>query len=298
MEVKCDNCYKSFKACPSRKKNKTTCSPKCSSELKSKLYKGLSNPKSLGLDKYDRFFWDRFQTITLRASKKDMPVTIDYLHLKKMFEKQNGLCFYSNIPMRIYGKRGYDTASVDRVDNNKGYVEGNIVWSLNSINSLKRDYPIDTLVKIASGLASTSTLMDSVKIKKIRDNAIVPRRSNPLDAGFDLYVSTVKDLGSIVEVGFGITLEPPSNLWFMCAERSSLYKRGLSLSNKLGILDQPYRGEIKGVFYKNKYFKELPEVGDRLVQIIPQRQYHIDFEEVEELTKTIRGEGGFGHTGK
>lgn len=296
ITTNCVNCGKEIKYKKSHfeKTKNHTCSRTCTGEFRKKLYKGDGNPKSLKLTKYEMYFWSRVKTCQLRAKNKDMNCDIDYKYLQKLFEEQSGKCYYSNIDMRIDGKKGFDTASVDRVDSNKGYVKGNVVWCINAVNTMKSNYDMDTVIKIASGLSSTATLIRPLKVKKLRNNSITPTRSHEYDAGYDLYVSTVEDLGDMVKVGFGIALEPDNNTWFMAAERSSLYKTGLSLSNKLGILDIPYRGEIMGVFYKTKLFKELPKVGDRLIQIIPQQQYNLKITEVNELSETKRGIGGFG----
>ena len=136
-----------------------------------------------------------------------------------------------------------------------------------------------------------------VKIKKLNPNAIIPSYAKVGDAGMDLVITDIKGENKYdITYGFGISMEIPEGFMGLVFPRSSIRKTDLILSNSVGVIDSGYRGEIQVTFKKtglNKY-----EIGDRGVQIIIMPHPPIEFEEVEELTNTERGEGGFGSTGK
>lgn len=79
--------------------------------------------------------------------------------------------------------------------------------------------------------------------------------------------------------------------------RSSIYKTGLILSNCIATIDEQYRGEVAAIFYH--VIPDLPiyNIGDRVIQICLGKTESIEFEEVDELSDTTRGTGGFGSTG-
>ena len=80
--------------------------------------------------------------------------------------------------------------------------------------------------------------------------------------------------------------------------RSSIWKTGMSLANSEGTIDEPYRGEISMIFYHVLPNMPRYKVGDRICQIKVGATLPIEFEEVTELSETVRGEGGYGSTGK
>jgi dUTP pyrophosphatase len=138
-----------------------------------------------------------------------------------------------------------------------------------------------------------------VKIKKLHPSAVVPSYSKPGDAGLDLTITTINDAPFQVTYGFGIALEIPDGYVGLVFPRSSIKKTELILSNSVGVIDSGYRGEIMAVFNKlagsvsHKYY-----VGDRALQLIIVPYPKIELEEVNELSETERGQGGFGSTGK
>ena len=80
--------------------------------------------------------------------------------------------------------------------------------------------------------------------------------------------------------------------------RSSIWKTGMVLSNAVGTIDELYRGEVSAVFYH--VFPDMPRyrVGDRIGQIKLGITLPLEFEKVDELGRTLRGDGGYGSTGK
>jgi dUTP pyrophosphatase len=142
-----------------------------------------------------------------------------------------------------------------------------------------------------------------VNIKKVHPNAVIPSYAKSGDAGMDLVATTIigETLGSIT-YGLGIALEIPEGFVGLVFPRSSIRKTNLQLSNSVGVIDSGYRGELQATFNKiqgiDNVERENYKVGDRVCQIIIIPHPPIEFNEVNELSNTERGEGGFGSTGK
>ena len=145
-----------------------------------------------------------------------------------------------------------------------------------------------------------STFDIKVKIKKLKENAVIPTYAKVGDAGMDLIATSItSDTPEEITYGLGIALEIPEGFVGLVFPRSSIRKTGLQLSNSVGVIDSGYRGELQATF--NKIFgvtSRKYEVGDRVCQIMILPYPDVQFEEVEELSNTERGEGGFGSTGK
>lgn len=142
----------------------------------------------------------------------------------------------------------------------------------------------------------------NIKIKKLKDNAVVPTRGSKYAAGADLY-SAENDLyiedRQTVMIGTGIAMEIPKGYVGLVYARSGLAcKEGLAPANKVGVIDSDYRGEIKVALYNQSGQKKLVKKGERIAQIVIAPFLAPEFTEVSELDETDRGEGGFGSTGK
>lgn len=142
-----------------------------------------------------------------------------------------------------------------------------------------------------------------VKIKKLSENAVIPTYAKESDAGLDLVATAIiSETPSQITYGLGIALEIPEGFVGLVFPRSSIRKTRLQLSNSVGVIDSGYRGELQATFnkitttienQKNDY-----KIGDRVVQIMIIPHPPVQFIEVNELSNTERGEGGFGSTGK
>ena len=140
-----------------------------------------------------------------------------------------------------------------------------------------------------------------VKIKKLSPEAVIPTYAKEGDAGIDLVATSIKFDGTQITYGTGLSMEIPKGFVGLVFPRSSIRKTDLSLSNSVGVIDSGYRGEIQATFNQKALSKNgslLYGVGDRIMQIIIIPYPPIEFEEVNELNNTERGEGGFGSTGK
>ena len=136
-----------------------------------------------------------------------------------------------------------------------------------------------------------------VKIKKLDIDAVVPRYAKVGDAGLDLVATSRKQEYDIITYGTSIAVEIPEGYVGLIFPRSSIYKTDLILTNSVGVIDSGYRGEIMFKFKAIGDIFNSYSVGDRIGQLIILPYPQIEFEEVEELSTTTRGEGGFGSSG-
>jgi dUTP pyrophosphatase len=137
-----------------------------------------------------------------------------------------------------------------------------------------------------------------VNIKKLHPNTVIPSYSKDGDAGMDL-VSTeiISETLNQITYGTGIALEIPKGYVGLVFPRSSIRKYELELTNSVGVIDSGYRGEIQVTFNKVHNRIEFYKVGDRIAQIMVIPHPKVVFSEVNDLSSTDRGEGGFGSTG-
>jgi|688.fasta_scaffold291949_2 dUTP pyrophosphatase len=147
-----------------------------------------------------------------------------------------------------------------------------------------------------------------IKIKRINDLAKIPARANPTDAGADLF--SVEECvipplsrkliktGIILEIPDYKSLSSALPMYYgRIAPRSGLaFKHGIDVM--AGVIDSSYRGEIGVILYNTDKDNEFKvSVGDRIAQLIIESHHNFDFVEVQDLTDTSRGDGGFGSTG-
>lgn len=148
-----------------------------------------------------------------------------------------------------------------------------------------------------------------VKIKKVHPNSVIPKYAKAGDAGLDL-TATSKwyDEHGNVCYGTGLAFEIPEGYVGMVFPRSSCTKKSILLGNAVGIIDSGYRGEVSFKFKPslvltsgincNKITPDDYNIGDRVGQIIIMPYPQIEFVEVDELSETERGTGGYGSSGK
>lgn len=134
-----------------------------------------------------------------------------------------------------------------------------------------------------------------IKIKKIHPDAVIPKYAHEGDAGMDVYAVSKRKEDKFIEYGTGLTFEVPAGYVMLIFPRSSVTKKDLMLKNSVGILDSGYRGEL--ILRFNRFGENEYEIGERVGQIMILPFPEIEFEEVEELSDTIRGDSGFGSTG-
>ena len=134
-----------------------------------------------------------------------------------------------------------------------------------------------------------------VKIKKLHENAVIPRYAKPGDAGMDLTAVEAYEEGMWITYRTGLAMEIPPGYVGLLFPRSSVYKTEQQLSNCVGVIDSGYRGEIMMKFSRSS---RQYSVGDRVGQIIVMPYPQVEFEQVGDLSDSERGTGGYGSTGQ
>jgi len=139
-----------------------------------------------------------------------------------------------------------------------------------------------------------------VRTKKLNQNAVIPTYAKDGDAGMDLVATRIISNTTFdVSYGTDLAIEIPNGFVGLVFPRSSIRKYELTLSNSVGVIDSGYRGELQATFKKTNGLDSLAyKVGDRIAQIMIIPHPPIEFDAVDELSDTERGDGGFGSTGK
>lgn len=142
-----------------------------------------------------------------------------------------------------------------------------------------------------------------VNIKKLDERATVPTYGSEFSAGADLYacvdgVIEIKPHTTVV-VPTGIALELPVGFAGLIYARSGLAtKKGLAPANKVGVVDCDYRGEVKVALHNHSEKVQTVDAGERIAQLVITPYLTAEFVECDTLSETVRGEGGFGSTGR
>lgn len=142
-----------------------------------------------------------------------------------------------------------------------------------------------------------------MKIKKVRENAMLPTKGSASAAGFDLYACLESDIsvapGQTQNIPTGIAAAIPQGFFGGVYARSGLAsKQGLRPCNCTGVIDADYRGEIIVALYNDSDQERTVAPNDRIAQLIVQPYSDVYLEESDALDETERGDGGFGSTGE
>ena len=144
---------------------------------------------------------------------------------------------------------------------------------------------------------------EKVRIKKLRQEAVIPSYATEFSAGADLCAAvsepfTVKP-HETAKVPTGLSFEIPEGLAGLVFARSGLAsKRGLAPANKVGVIDSDYRGEVFVTLHNHGTEPQEILPWERIAQIAFVPYVKADFECADDLTETVRGDGGFGSTGR
>ena len=142
----------------------------------------------------------------------------------------------------------------------------------------------------------------NMKIMKRTETAVIPTRGSDQAAGYDLYA----DLEAAIEVkphetvkiNTGISMAVPEGYFGAIFARSGLStKKGLRPANCTGVVDSDYRGPVIVALHNDSQEIQIVEPGERIAQLIVMPYLAVEFDVVDELDETERGEGGFGSTG-
>lgn len=147
--------------------------------------------------------------------------------------------------------------------------------------------------------------MSMVQIKKLRENASLPVRGSAFAAGYDLCACLEGDETVIipphhtVKIGTGLAFALPEGTFGAVFARSGLAsKQDLRPANCVGVVDSDYRGECFVALHNDSNEERTVRHGDRVAQLVLLPFLPMEFEQVDTLPETVRGEGGFGSTGR
>ena len=143
-------------------------------------------------------------------------------------------------------------------------------------------------------------MMKVLKIKRINDKARLPQYAQPGDAGLDLYSVESFDInpGDTALVKTGIIIELPEETEAQVRPRSGLaLKNQITVLNTPGTIDEGYRGEIGVILINHGKETFKVEEGMKIAQMVIKPVMRVHVEEVNELSETKRGTGGYGSTG-
>jgi len=139
-----------------------------------------------------------------------------------------------------------------------------------------------------------------LRVCKLNEDAVIPSYAKPGDAGMDLYSteSVGIEAGERGLVKTGIALELPKGTEAQIRPRSGLaLKKGLTVLNTPGTIDEGYRGEVGVILINHSNEIVFIQKGDRIAQMVINKFESVKVEEIETLSETERGAGGFGSTG-
>ena len=141
-----------------------------------------------------------------------------------------------------------------------------------------------------------------IEIKKLDPRAIIPTYGTEFSAGADIYALLDEPItinpGETKMIHTGLALALPEGLVGLNFARSGMAaKRGLAPANKVGVIDSDYRGEVMVALHNHGSAPQTIENGERVAQMVFVPYYTAEFELKDELSETLRGEGGFGSTG-
>lgn len=145
--------------------------------------------------------------------------------------------------------------------------------------------------------------MITIKVKKLKEKAILPTYGSVGAAGADLYACLDEDVaiesGASAFIPTGLSMEIPENCAGLIYARSGLAcKRGLAPANKVGVVDSDYRGEFIVVLHNHGTETQTISHGERIAQLVITPVLTPCYEEVDSLSDTQRAGGGFGSTGQ
>ncbi|MBQ1604601.1 MAG: dUTP diphosphatase [Lachnospiraceae bacterium] len=143
----------------------------------------------------------------------------------------------------------------------------------------------------------------NIDILTLSDSAKLPERGSDMAAGYDLFADITEDIiidpHTTAMIGTGLAVAIPEGYFGGIYARSGLSsKEGLRPANCTGVVDADYRGEIKVALHNDSDFERTITPGQKIAQMVIMPFLSVEFQQVEQLDNTDRGEGGFGSTGK
>ncbi len=145
--------------------------------------------------------------------------------------------------------------------------------------------------------------MVEVKVKKLKEDAVLPTYGSEYAAGADLYACIDEKItlnpSETKLIPTGLSMEIPEGYAGLIYARSGLAsKKGLAPANKVGVVDSDYRGEIMVALHNHSKEKQEIDAKERIAQLVITPFLKVHYEETDSLEETKRGKGGFGSTGR
>ena len=145
--------------------------------------------------------------------------------------------------------------------------------------------------------------MEMIRIKKLHPNAVIPTYGSLEAAGADIYAcldaAVTIPAGKTVFIPTGLAMEVPKGCAGLIYARSSMgSKRGLAPAYMVGVIDSDYRGQVMVALHNHSQEDQVVNPGERVAQLIITPVFTPGFREVDDLSETDRGSGGFGSTGR
>lgn len=142
-----------------------------------------------------------------------------------------------------------------------------------------------------------------INIKKLTETAILPERGSAYAAGYDLFADLEENTQiqphQTKMIGTGLAMEIPEGYFGGIFARSGLSsKEGLRPANCVGVVDADYRGQVCVALHNDSEEVRVVAPGQKIAQLVVTPFLSVEFDEVENLSDTVRGVGGFGSTGK
>lgn len=146
-------------------------------------------------------------------------------------------------------------------------------------------------------------MIPKIAVKKLDEKAVLPTYGSDYAAGADLYALTDGEVEILPNetklIRTGLSMEIPEGYAGLIYARSGLAsKRGLAPANKVGVVDSDYRGEVMVALHNHSTIPQKIVSGERIAQLVVTPFLKVCFKEADELSQTVRGEGGFGSTGR
>ncbi|MBE6153886.1 MAG: dUTP diphosphatase [Firmicutes bacterium] len=141
-----------------------------------------------------------------------------------------------------------------------------------------------------------------LNVKKLNDAAVLPTYGTEYSAGADLYAcienNEIINPGETKLIKTGLSMEIPIGYAGLIYARSGLAsKKGLAPANKVGVVDSDYRGEVMVALHNHSNVPQEISPNERIAQLVIAPFLKVEYNLVDELNETVRGEGGFGSTG-
>jgi dUTP pyrophosphatase len=142
-----------------------------------------------------------------------------------------------------------------------------------------------------------------INIKRLSETAKLPERGSAYAAGYDLFADLQEEVvikpHETYMINTGVAMEIPEGYWGGVFARSGLSaKEGLRPANCVGVVDADYRGPVCVALHNDGEVSRTVVPGQKVAQLVVVPFLAVEFDEVEELSDTVRGAGGFGSTGK